>query len=95
MKVSSVSLSDYSIRNARKNIRMNSQSNVMFNGSHTCRNTGWGIGALVSAVGAGLWVAATGGIPIVIGGLMAAGTSAAGIFGDALDKTVEEDENKK
>ena len=92
MKIYSVSGADLLHKSSQR--RSLKQVNPDFRGKHTCRNTGLGAGSLISLVGFGLWNVATGGVPLIIGALAAAGTAAAGAFGDALDKSIEEEENK-
>ena len=93
MKVSSVSVLNYTPKSVVKNF--SSKNNINFEGKHTCRNAGIGIGSAVGLVGFGLWNLATGGVPLLIAALAAGGTAAAGAFGDTIDKIAEEEEKKK
>lgn len=92
MKIYSVSSTNFLPKTSCK--RSINHVSPNFQGKHTFRNTGIGIGSAVGIVGFGLWNLATGGIPLLVGILAAGGTAAAGAFGDAMDKTIEEEEKK-
>ncbi|MBR1776445.1 hypothetical protein IJ750_05185 [bacterium] len=67
---------------------------VSFKGKHSMRNKGLGAGGALGLVGIGLWTIATGGVPLIIGAIAAGAAAAGGAVGDALDKSVKENEKK-